>query len=69
MMRSPAWESWGKSRRHWCHAGMGTVHIPSPQGLVRVSQGAGAASPLGRSLKVMGIGETSEGRSFPKYLV
>lgn len=56
MMRSPACESWGKSRWHWCHAGMGAVHIPSPQGLVMVSQ-------------VMGKGETSRGRSFPKYLV
>lgn len=69
MMRSPACESWGKSEWHWCRAGTGAVHIPSPQGLVMVSQGAGAASPLGRSLKMMGEGESSGGRSFPKYLV
>lgn len=69
MMRSPACESWGKSGWHWCHADMGAVHIPSPQGLAMVSQGAGAASSLGRILKVMGKGETSGRRSFPKYLV
>lgn len=48
---------------------MGAVHILSPQGLAMVSWGAGAASPLGRSLKVMGEGETSGGKFFPKYLV
>jgi len=40
---------------------MGAVNIPSPQGLVMVSHGAGAAALLGRSLKMMGKGETSVG--------
>lgn len=69
MMRSPACESWGKSRWHWCCADMGAVHTPSPQGLAVVSQGAGAACSLGRSLTVMDEGETSGDRSFTKYLV
>lgn len=69
MMRSPACESWGKSGWHWCCAVMDAVHIPSPQGLVVVSQGAGAACSLGRSISVMSEGETGVDRSFTKYLV
>lgn len=64
MMRSPACESWGKSGWHWSCAAVDAVHIPSPQGLVMVNCGAGAAFPLSRSLKVMSEGDqVAEGSS------